>query len=160
MLRTQITAESVAELAGFTGAQPYQFYTLNGNLSIGDVPPRFYYYDVNSVGVPDGDLLIGATGMGVGNFKRVYVESQKVHKTYSGVTNTAGVYSFNFPVPYSTAPNIQATITNGTTPQFLKNTISNSGFTITVQNVVNVLGLLPTYPNAGGVSVDVLITEK
>src|SRR6218665_1630497 len=53
-------------------------------------------------------------------------------EVYSGTTNASGVYTVTFPVAFSVAPNIQASITNqGSTNQYLRvSNISTTGFTI------------------------------
>lgn len=38
--------------------------------------------------------------------------------------------------------------------------ITTTGFTVAVRNRVDVIGLLPTWNNVNGASVDILITEK
>ncbi len=38
--------------------------------------------------------------------------------------------------------------------------VSTTGFTVNVRNRTDVLGLLPSYANVNGASVDVLVTEK
>jgi len=80
---------------------------------------------------------------------------------YSGTTNGSGVYAVTFSVAYSVAPNIQANIIGGTNTNIIKITsVTTTGFTVTVVNRVDVLGLLPTYSNVSGANVDVAIFEK
>lgn len=89
------------------------------------------------------------------------VTAGKRMETYSGTTNGSGVYTVTFATAYSVAPNIQANITNGTDTQSSRITsISTTGFTVLARNRTDVVGLLPAYANATGVTIDVLITEK
>lgn len=85
----------------------------------------------------------------------------KRQETYSGTTNGSGTYTVTFSTSYSVAPNIQANIINGTDNQIIRITdVSTTGFTVLVRNRTDVVGLLPSYSNVNGASVDVLITEK
>lgn len=89
------------------------------------------------------------------------VTSGKRTEAYSGTTNASGNYTVTFGSAYSAAPNIQANIINGTNTNLIKiSSISTTGFTVNVVTRVDVVGLLPTYNNVNGASVDVLITEK
>lgn len=92
---------------------------------------------------------------------KIDVISGKRQETYSGTTNGSGVYTVTFPTAFSVAPNIQAGITNGTDTQTSRITsISTTGFTILVRNRTDVIGLLPSYANVSGATVDVVVTEK
>lgn len=85
----------------------------------------------------------------------------KKQEAFSGTTNGSGVYAVTFGAAYSVAPNIQANIIGATDTQNIRITaISTTGFTVLVRNRTDVIGLLPTYSNVSGASVDVLITEK
>jgi len=89
------------------------------------------------------------------------IPTLKRQETYSGTSNSSGNYTVTFGTAYSVAPNIQANIIGGTNTQTIKITsVSTTGFTVNVTNRNEVLGLLPTYTNVNGASVDVLITEK
>lgn len=89
------------------------------------------------------------------------VISGKKTEAYSGTTIAAGTYTVTFGTAYSVAPNIQANIINGTDTQNIRTTsITTTGFTVLVRNRVDVVGLLPSWNNVSGASVDVLITEK
>lgn len=89
------------------------------------------------------------------------ISRAKRQETYSGTTNASGVYTVTFATAYPIAPNIQANIIGATDSQNIRITaISTTGFTVTVRNRVDVIGLLPTWVNVTGASVDVLITEK
>lgn len=89
------------------------------------------------------------------------ITKTKRTETYSGTTNASGNYTVSFGTAYSVAPNIQANIINGTDTQNIRITaISTTGFTVLVRNRTDALGLLPSYSNVNGASVDVLINEK
>ena len=82
-------------------------------------------------------------------------------EVYSGVTNGSGAYTVVFSTAYTVTPNIQANIIGATDTQNLRITsITTTGFTILVRNRVDVVGLLPTWNNVTGATVDVLISEK
>lgn len=92
---------------------------------------------------------------------RSWAISAKRQETYSGTTNSSGNYTVTFGTAYTVAPNIQANITAGTNTNLIKITsVIASGFTVNVVNRTDVIGLLPTYSNVTGATVDVLITEK
>lgn len=89
------------------------------------------------------------------------VTGTKKQETFSGTTNGSGIYTVTFGTAYTVAPNIQANIIGGTDTQLIKITsVSTTGFTVTVVNRVDVLGLLPSYVAVNGAAVDVLITQK
>ena len=84
----------------------------------------------------------------------------KKQETFSGNTNASGVFTVTFATAYAVAPNIQANIINAADSQIIKMVVSTTGFTVTVRNRVDVIGLLPTWVNVTGANVDILITEK
>lgn len=86
----------------------------------------------------------------------------KRQETYSGTTNASGNYTVTFGTAYSSAPNIQASITSGSVNQFLQITnISTTGFTVNVYSFNVVLGVVQSSSsNVSGATIDVLITEK
>ena len=89
------------------------------------------------------------------------VTAGKRTETYSGTTNASGLYTVTFGTAYAAAPNIQANLINGADNQNLRITaISTTGFTVLARTRVDVIGLLPTWNNANGLAVDVLINEK
>lgn len=105
--------------------------------------------------------LTGANGIITSGTYPNFTISRKRQETYSGTTIAAGTYTVTFGTAYSVAPNIQANIINGTDTQNIRTTaISTTGFTVLVRNRVDVIGLLPSWNNVSGASVDVLITEK
>lgn len=90
------------------------------------------------------------------------VASPKRQETYSGTSAaTTGAYTVTFATAYPVAPNIQANLTAPSDTQSLKVTsITTTGFTVVARNRTDALGLLPTYANASGLAIDVLITQK
>lgn len=81
-------------------------------------------------------------------------------ETFSGTTNSSGNYTVTFGTAYSATPNIQANIIGGTNTNLIKITsVSTTGFTVNVVNRTDVVGLLPSYANVNGASVQALITE-
>lgn len=85
----------------------------------------------------------------------------KRRETYSGTTNASGVYTITYGTAYAAAPNVQFNIVGGAVTNTIRLTAtSTTSATLYVQNRVDVLGLLPTYTNVSGASVDVLVTEK
>lgn len=111
---------------------------------------------------PSIPTISGATGTyGAVTVANGLVSSGKRMETYSGTSNGSGVYTVTFGTAYSAAPNIQANLINGTDTQSTRITaISTTGFTVLVRNRTDVIGLLPSYANVSGASIDVLITEK
>lgn len=89
------------------------------------------------------------------------ISQAKRRETYSGTTNSSGVYTVTFATSYSTTPNIQANIIGGSDIQMIRITsISTTGFTVLVREITSLVGLLPTYNNVNGAIVDILISEK
>lgn len=88
------------------------------------------------------------------------IDKPKLGKTYSGTTNSSGIYAVTFPVAYSVAPNIQVNIIGGTNKTTCLTTVTTTGFSMLVQVRSDVLGLLPTYANVNAQPIDVLVTEK
>jgi len=101
------------------------------------------------------------SGTGIDISSGVISTTAKRQETYSGTTNASGQYTVVFSNSYSVAPNIQANIIGGSDTQNIRITsIGTTGFTVTVRNRTDVVGLLPTWSNVNGASVDVLITQK
>lgn len=84
----------------------------------------------------------------------------KRQETYSGTTNSNGNYTVVFSTSYALAPNIQVNLIGSNIRDVTTTTVSTTGFTINVQRRTDVIGLLPSYSNVNGTSVDVLITQK
>lgn len=81
--------------------------------------------------------------------------------TYSGTTNASGIYTVVYAIPFDSIPNVQFNIIGGDVRDTARLTASSAtGFTVTVQRRVDVVGLLPTYNNVSSASVGVLVTEN
>lgn len=90
-----------------------------------------------------------------------YSITSKRQEKYTGTTSAAGTYTVNFATAYSTAPDIQASWINAADNQNLRITaISSTGFTVLARNRVDVVGLLPTWTNVSGATINVIITER
>jgi len=85
----------------------------------------------------------------------------KRQETYTGTTNGSGNYTVTYGTAYSVAPNVQFQINGGlVTQNALLTSSTTTGFTVNVKNRTDVVGLLPSYANVSGATVDVLVTEK
>ena len=90
-----------------------------------------------------------------------YSITAKRQEKYSGTTVAAGTYSVNFATPYPITPDIQASWIGAADNQNLRITaVSTTGFTVLARNRVDVIGLLPTWNNVSGASINVIITER
>jgi len=80
---------------------------------------------------------------------------------YTGTTNGSGVYTVTYATAYATKPNVQA-IFETTDPRdvVMLTASSTTGFTLQVQRRVDVAGVLPTYLNRSGVTVNALVTPN
>ena len=88
-------------------------------------------------------------------------------ESYSGTSNSSGVYTIIFDSAFSVAPNVQASISNqSSVNQFIKVTsVSTTECTINVYTraVLSVLGLdvlAGTVTNLNGATIDVIVMEK
>lgn len=80
---------------------------------------------------------------------------------YSGTTNGSGAYTVTFGTAFSATPNVQGNIIGGSdTQSIIITNRSTTGFTVTVRNRTDVLGLLPSYSNVSGATVDVVVTAQ
>lgn len=103
-----------------------------------------------------------SAGIGISyNNSTGVISAAKKQETSSGTTNASGTYTFTFANTYSVAPNVQANIINGTDTQIIRiGTPSTTSVTVTVRNRTDVVGLLPSWSNVNGATVDIIITEK
>lgn len=107
------------------------------------------------------NLANGSDAQDAVTFSQASAMSAQIVTPYSGTTNASGQYTVTFPVAYSVAPNIQANIVGGSDSQIIRlMSVSTTGFTVTVRNRTDIVGLLPTWANVNGATVDVLITKK
>lgn len=136
---------------------------LLGETVIGDTPLRYYTYQAEAMVTDDGENSIQPDGVsGAGRYiKMINVyPPKKRQETYSGTTNSSGIYAVTFAQEYSVAPNIQVNIIGGTNKYSKTVTVTTTGFSIHIESRTDTLGLLPSYSNVNGASVDILITEK
>lgn len=85
----------------------------------------------------------------------------KVSTPYSGTTNASGVYSITYPVAYATIPNVQGIfVTSDPRDVIMLTSSTTTGCSFTVQRRADVIGLLPTYANRIGVTVNALVTPN
>lgn len=171
MIRVTIGADTPLELSNFSSAQNGQFYTVAGQNSYGDRSFRNYIYDPNSIAIIDGDNVLAATAMlGVGRFLKIKSEdARKKSESFNGVSSNAGQFTVLYAIPYLNIPVVTAEVLFNPVAgvnnpdritHFHKVTDSSTiGFTITTYNVLNVVGLLPSYPVQGGVRLSVRVTE-
>jgi len=89
------------------------------------------------------------------------IPTVKRQETYSGTTNASGVYTITYGTAYSVTPNVQFQVVGGSNKTTILITSSTTtGCSFKVELRADVLGLLPSYSNVNGASVDVLVTEK
>lgn len=88
--------------------------------------------------------------------------STKRRETYTVTTNSSGLGTVTFGTAFAVAPSISAEPTSFTSDnQFCRVTsITTTGFTVTCRLRTDVIGLLPSFSNISGATVEVLITEK
>jgi len=85
----------------------------------------------------------------------------KIPVGYNGVTAGSGTYTVTYPTAYTVLPTVNAEIIGGSTTNQSRVTSSTlTGFTVTTNNIVNVVGLLPTYPTVNGLTVNVTVTPN
>ena len=88
-------------------------------------------------------------------------------ETFTGASNASGVYTVTFANTYSTAPNVQASITNqSATNQFIRvSNVTTTGCTVNVYarsaiTLLSVEVLLAATTNVSGATVSLLVTEQ
>lgn len=105
--------------------------------------------------------LTGANGITTSGTYPIFTISRKKQETFTGTTAGSGTYTVTYSVPYSVEPNVMISQRGGTpTNTLVLSSSSTTGFTVTANNRVEVLGLLPTYPTLNGAVVNVTVTEK
>lgn len=100
-------------------------------------------------------------GVSFDGTSNISIPGLKRQEPYTGTTAGSGTYTITYATAFAVTPNVQYNLIGGAVTNFPRITAStNTGFTITVQNRIDVIGLLPTYPTLNGAVVDVLVTEK
>lgn len=149
------------ELHSFTLATDLSTFTLD-EFNAACEAKILAYSTANSYGVTSADIVwCNLNAFSEADSIALKALAAKRRETYSGTTNASGIYTVTFATAFSAAPNIQANIVGGSDSQIIRLTsVSTTGFTITVRNRTDVVGLLPSYSNVNGAAVDVVITEK
>lgn len=84
----------------------------------------------------------------------------KLPMAYRGTTNGSGLYTVVYGTPYATIPTVVPSfITTDPRDVAMVTSSTVNGFTVQVQRRVDVLGLLPSYSNRTGITVDVTVLE-
>lgn len=106
--------------------------------------------------------LTAGTGITVtGTYPNFTIAYLKRIETYNGSTNASGDYTVTYPVAFSAVPNVHAQLlTTVVTNIPLLTASTTTGFTIHVQNRVDVLGLLPSFPVVNGAAVSVTVFSR
>lgn len=163
-LRNDLSAGIKADLINYNSAIDQQGYLCLGDTTIGDSIARIYYYDAASSTTDDGENVLLATGMGVGRFKKlqaIVLPTTKRMEHYSGSTDSSGNYTVTFASSFVSAPEVIPNIVSSNPRDVVMITaISTAGFTVNVQRRSDTLGLLPSYANQVGVTVNVFVKEK
>jgi len=149
-------------LTGYTEIDPL-FNTKFASKSSTDLAEgnKLFYTDTRARNA----ITLTTTGSGAATYSagnlNIPNNSAKFSTPYSGTTTAAGTYTVTFPVAYSVPPNVQANIINGLDSQNIRTTsVTTTGVTVLVRNRVDVVGLLPTWINVSGATVDIIVTAK
>jgi len=156
-----------ADLLNLPGQNDQQIISILGNLSIGDTSIEIWRFDGASMDntstgsnppIRPNDFLVTDPGRWVFVYKFQPLIRQE---RYTGTTNASGVYAVTFATPFPTGviPNVQPTIIAGTNKETIVTNVTNTGFTLLVQGRNDVIGVLPTYSNVSGRTVQVLVTQ-
>lgn len=165
MLQLCLAANDRAELRGYIGITPDQPIVIGG-YSAAPLQVEVWQFDPVSMAADDGVSVLKPTvtlSTDPGRYIRTSTTASAVKKSEnkSGATNSSGNFTFTFSNIYTVAPNVQANIINASDTQIIKiGTPTTTGVTVTVRNRTDVVGLLPTWSNVNGASVDILVTEK
>ena len=153
-----------SDMYAYDGQQNLQQLQCYGISAIGDTTPEQWYFNSSSTATTNGTTVIQPTSMtGSGRWLFLYKvpAASKRQETYSGSSNASGIYSVTYPVAFASGivPNIQSSLISGNNKETMVVTSTNTGFSILVQTRNDVVGLLPTYSNVSGRTVQVLITQ-
>lgn len=158
-----MSLQSFLSTSGKAELKTYPELGPNQPILIMDTPGVVYVWDGASMATPDDDRVLLPDGLLVtdpGRYILTYNLSTKKRDVFAGSTNSSGNYTVTYPVAYATKPHINPVLLNASDTQLIKITSStNTGFTVSVRNRVDVIGLLPTYQNVNAASVEVLVIE-
>lgn len=105
--------------------------------------------------------ITGLNGLTASGTYPTFSITRKKQETFTGTTAGSGTYTVVYGTAYSVEPNVMISQRGGTpTNTLVLTSSSTTGFTITANNRIEVLGLLPTYPTLNGAVVNVVVTEK
>jgi len=146
------------------------FMLLDGNITKGDVPVTLWQYDASSMAVDNyaggvirpTENLVTEPGRWIRQDNFPANTTGKRQETYSGTTNSSGVYSVVYATAFPVVPNVQYNIGNGGTNKetIILTASTVNGFTVLVQARTDIIGLLPTYSPVNSRNVDVIVTAK
>ncbi len=159
MISIQTKADFSQVSAVFDGAALY----VAGIDSITDGKGDFFKYFKNADGaitVDDVDVF-GAWDFyyPLGVWVRI-PSSQKRSEIIAGTTITGGVLTHTYATPYAAIPYVNPVLDLGVNNRVAKVTASTvNGFTITVTDRSDVLGLLPTFANVVGAGLKVKVEQ-
>ncbi len=110
---------------------------------------------------PDQTVAVsGSSGITVtGTYPNFTVAKTKRQETYIGTTNGSGVYSVTYATAFSSVPCLSYATIGGAIKEEELITSTTTGFSINVQLRTDLIGLLPTYANVSGRTVNVTVTE-
>lgn len=142
-----------------TSSIPSQFNPVAGTgISLAGTYPNITFTNAS----PDQTVAVTANnGLVWSGTYPNFTLTKKRQEIYTGTTAGAGTYTVTYSTPYSVEPNVIISQRGGTpTNTLVLSSSSTTGFTVTANNRVEVLGLLPTYPTLNGAVVNVIVTEK
>lgn len=179
---TGITSGQITTALAFTPVTNARALTINGTTLDLSANRSFSVGTVTSIGLSSTDFSVSGTpvtssgnitanltttGIAAGTYGILTIDSKgratlgKRQEPYTGTTSGSGTYTVTYATAYAVEPNVIISQKGGTpTNTILLTSSSATGFTVTANNRVEVLGLLPTYPTLNGAIVNVLVTEK
>lgn len=112
-------------------------------------------------GAPTAPTPSTSSGIATKGYVDAAITAQKRMETYSGVTAGSGTYTVTYAVPFSVKPVVIPYIEGGAASNNVVLTSSTTtGFTVTAYNLASIIGLLPNYVVANGLTINVLVREK
>lgn len=149
---TGVTSTMINNALGYTPISNLSTFTTS-NLTEGT---NLYFTNARA-----RSAISGSGSISYNSSTGVISSTAKTSVPYSGTTNSSGIYTITYPVAYTVAPNVQFQVVGGTNKTTILMTSSTTtGCSFKVESRADVIGLLPTYSNVNGASIDVLVTEK